>query len=85
MFTDAINVLRRNIIRFSFEIIFFYLNFKKEESKIFLNAGDGIRTREETHSLGPQPSAFDRSTTPACSMLEQNKHENISSSFSFTI
>lgn len=30
-----------------------------------LSAGDGNRTREETTSLGPQPSAFDRSTTPA--------------------
>ena len=30
-----------------------------------ISAGDGNRTREETTSLGPQPSAFDRSTTPA--------------------
>ena len=28
-------------------------------------AGDGNRTREGTNPLGPQPSAFDRSTTPA--------------------
>ncbi len=31
----------------------------------FQSAGDGIRTREGTTPLGPQPSAFDRSTTPA--------------------
>lgn len=30
-----------------------------------LDAGDGIRTREGTPPLGPQPSAFDHSTTPA--------------------
>ncbi len=35
------------------------------------SAGDGIRTREGTHPLGPQPSAFDRSTTPAVLILTQ--------------
>jgi hypothetical protein len=35
-----------------------------------LSAGDGIRTREGTHPLGPQPSAFDRSTTPANSNVK---------------
>lgn len=28
-------------------------------------AGDGNRTREGTNPIGPQPIAFDRSTTPA--------------------
>ena len=32
-------------------------------------AGDGNRTREGTNPLGPQPSAFDRSTTPALTIL----------------
>lgn len=36
-----------------------------------MSAGDGIRTREGTHPLGPQPSAFDRSTTPAVLILTQ--------------
>ena len=42
-------------------------NYEKIESKIdYKNgAGDGNRTREGTNPLGPQPSAFDRSTTPA--------------------
>lgn len=34
--------------------------------KIYKNgAGNGIRTREGTHPIGPQPIAFDRSTIPA--------------------
>ena len=45
-----------NLCRFC---IFIYNLFE------LFNAGDGIRTREGTHPLGPQPSAFDRSTTPA--------------------
>ena len=41
-----------------------------KRSKIVMNnykngAGDGNRTREGTNPLGPQPSAFDRSPTPA--------------------
>lgn len=46
-------------------------------SKKSYSAGDGIRTREGTHPLGPQPSAFDRSTTPACQMLKVTSVGNI--------
>ena len=35
------------------------------KNRILKSAGDGNRTREGTNPLGPQPSAFDRSTTPA--------------------
>ena len=39
---------------------------KNKIKKVYINgAGDGNRTREGTNPLGPQPSAFDRSTTPA--------------------
>ena len=43
------------------------MNIMKNKIKInYKNgAGDGNRTREGTNPLGPQPSAFDRSTTPA--------------------
>ena len=37
-------------------------------------AGDGNRTREGTNPLGPQPSAFDRSTTPAEYKNKSIKH-----------
>ena len=38
---------------------------QNSENNILKSAGDGNRTREGTNPLGPQPSAFDRSTTPA--------------------
>lgn len=41
------------------------INEKKNKTDYKNGAGDGNRTREGTNPLGPQPSAFDRSTTPA--------------------